>query len=129
MSLFGRPRSVRARLTLTATVGAAVVLSVGAGLMYLVLTSRLDQALSDELAVRAGDVEAELSVGAVVSLGGPLCRPRSWTCRPRWSSFPVVRSRCSHRRMLRLLSGLVATWSSRSPGSVSCPVWSSMTGE
>ena len=72
MSGLRRPRSLRARLTLIAALGAVVVLSVGSGVLYVVLTTRLDQALSTELAVRAGDVEAELAAGAAVSLGGPL---------------------------------------------------------
>ena len=60
-------RSLRLRLTGITAVGAGVVLSIGAVAMYLVLTSRLDAALSTELAVRAGDVEAELGAGAVAA--------------------------------------------------------------
>ena len=65
-------RSLRLRLTGIAAAGAALVLAAGAIAMYVVLTSRLDAALSTELGVRASDVEAELSSGTVVSLGGPL---------------------------------------------------------
>lgn len=65
-------RSLRLRLTGIAAVGAAVVMSIASLAMFLVLTSRLDTALSTELAVRAADVKAELRSGLVVSLGGPL---------------------------------------------------------
>lgn len=65
-------RSLRVRLTGIAALGATVVSLVAAAAMFVVLTSRLDTALSTELAVRAADVEAEIRSGSVVSLGGPL---------------------------------------------------------
>jgi two-component system OmpR family sensor kinase len=64
--------SLRLRLTVLAAGAAAVVLTLGALLLYGGLQSALDDAVTAELRVRADDVAAELQVGAPPTVGGGL---------------------------------------------------------
>ncbi len=61
--------SLRLRLTFLATVAAAVVLSVGAVLLYGRLRAALGDALTAELRVRADDVAAQIEAGTEPVLG------------------------------------------------------------
>lgn len=64
--------SLRLRLTVLAAAAAAVVLTVGALLLYDGLFSSIDDAVTGELRVRADDVAAELRSGAPPTFGGGL---------------------------------------------------------
>jgi two-component system OmpR family sensor kinase len=64
--------SLRLRLTFLAAAAAAVVLTVGALLLYGGLRSAIDNAVTTELRVRAQDVAADLDRGAPLPAGGGL---------------------------------------------------------
>ncbi len=64
--------SIRTRLTFLAGAASALVLTVGATLMYVSLTSAIDRAVTAELQVRADDLETELAQGAPIAFGGTL---------------------------------------------------------
>lgn len=64
--------STRVRLTTMATIAAAGILAVGALLVYTVLNAALSDAVTDELRVRADDVEAELGAGGPLTGSGQL---------------------------------------------------------
>ena len=64
--------SIRTRLTFLAGAASALVLTVGATLMYVSLTSAIDRAVTAELQVRADDLETELAQGAPITFGGTL---------------------------------------------------------
>ena len=70
-----RPRSVKDRLTLVMVVGAAVVLVVALGGLYLALAIQLKAAIDDGLAVRADDLVAGLQeTGLEVPAEDPLAQ-------------------------------------------------------
>ncbi len=64
--------SIRTRLTVLAGAASAALLTVGATLMYISLTSAIDRAVTAELQVRADDLQTELAQGAPVTFGGTL---------------------------------------------------------
>lgn len=64
--------SLRLRLTFLAAAAAAVVLTMGALLLYGGLRSAIDDAVTTELRVRALDVAAALDLGAPLPAGGGL---------------------------------------------------------
>lgn len=64
--------SLRSRLTFLAASGAAVVLTLGALVLYGGLRSALDEAVTAELRVRAADVAAELGAGVSPAVGDGL---------------------------------------------------------
>jgi signal transduction histidine kinase len=64
--------SLRVRLTVFAAAAAAVVLTVGALLLYDGLASALDNAVTAELRVRADDVAVEVAEGAPLPTGSDL---------------------------------------------------------
>ncbi len=64
--------SIRTRLTFLAGAASALVLTVGATLMYVSLTSAIDRAVTAELQVRADDLQTELAQGAPIAFGGTL---------------------------------------------------------
>ena len=60
-----RRLSLRTRLALLAGVGAMVVLSVGALLLYQNISGELSRAITDELTIRMGDLAANVERGAL----------------------------------------------------------------
>jgi signal transduction histidine kinase len=82
-----RRLSLRTRLALLAGVGAMVVLSVGALLLYQNISGELSRAITDELTIRMGDLAANVERGTiptapssvltqVVGRGGVVLSPR-----------------------------------------------------
>lgn len=57
------PRSLRSRVILVFTVGAAVVLSVCMALLYVALDNQLTSALDEDLSSRSSDISAALRAG------------------------------------------------------------------
>lgn len=57
------PRSLRGRLTLVFTVGAAIVLALCLALLYISLDRQLSSALDQDLSTRSGDLSAALQAG------------------------------------------------------------------
>jgi two-component system, OmpR family, sensor kinase len=60
-----RRLSLRTRLALLAGVGAMVVLSVGALLLYQNISGELSRAITDELTIRMGDLTANVEAGTL----------------------------------------------------------------
>jgi signal transduction histidine kinase len=63
------PRSLRARVTLLFTLGAAVALSLCLALLYVTLDRQLTTALDDDLRARSGDLAAALRTGDTSVVG------------------------------------------------------------
>jgi two-component system OmpR family sensor kinase len=57
------PRSLRGRVTLVFTVGAAAVLSLCLALLYVALDNQLTSALDEDLSSRSSDISAALRAG------------------------------------------------------------------
>jgi hypothetical protein len=67
--VLARRLSLRARVTLVTAGAAAIVLTLGALLLYAGLSTSLNAAVTEELRIRAGDVAAELAAGAAAVPG------------------------------------------------------------
>src|SRR5688500_15003555 len=69
------PRSLRARVTLVFTLGAAAVLGLCLALLYVTLDAQLTTALDEDLQARSGDLAAALrTTDAAVVARDPLAQ-------------------------------------------------------